>query len=156
MIRSTKILPLSLAVLLASLMMTGQSSAEVSCHKLNAKGVGQDQGDGTTTARILGGGLLHGTTVGSFVVTGMSGSVLSFDGAVAFTTNRGTLTVTVTGTLDLATGEFAASGPVTDATGKLAGATGNLALHGIQDLSTGTFVEDVMGEICVNLSPDDV
>jgi hypothetical protein len=34
---------------------------------------------------------------------------------------------------------------------KLAGATGSLSLEGIEDLSDGTFVEDVTGEICLDL-----
>ena len=70
-----------------------------------------------------------------------------------FTTNNATLTVTVAGTFDVATGEFRASGMVTDATGKLAGATGTLLLEGIQDLSNGRFVETVTGTICVDLAP---
>jgi hypothetical protein len=141
-------------VLLASIMMAGQARAEVSCHKINAKGVGQDLGAGSTEARIIGGGLLHGTTVGAFEITGISGTVASIAGTVTFTTNNATLTVTVTGTFDVATGEFSASGPVTGATGKLLGATGNLTLEGLQDLTDGSFVEDVTGTICVDLAHD--
>lgn len=134
-------------------MMAGQPQAAVSCHKINARGVGQDLGEGVTTARIVGGGLLHGTTLGTFAITGVSGTVASFEGTVTFTTNQATLTVSVNGTLDVATGEFSASGPVTAATGKLAGASGNLSLSGLQDLAAGTFVEEVTGEICVDLAP---
>jgi hypothetical protein len=140
-------------VVLASVLMAGQARGQVSCHKINAKGVGQDLGGGATEARIIGGGLLHGTTAGSFVITGLSGTVASIAGTVTFTTEHATLTVTVTGTFDVATGEFSASGPVTGATGKLTGATGSLSLEGIEDLSDGTFVEDVSGEICVELGP---
>lgn len=140
-------------VILGGLMMDGQARAAESCHKINAQGVGQDLGGGVTQAQIIGGGLLHGTTEGSFTITGFSGTVASFEGTVEFTTNHGTLTVTVGGTFDVATGEFSASGPVTDATGKLAGATGSLSLEGVQDLSNGTFVEDVTGTICVYLAP---
>jgi hypothetical protein len=46
-----------------------------------------------------------------------------------------------------------AFGPVTGATGKLAGATGTLLFEGVEDLSTGMFAENVTGVICVNLSP---
>ena len=136
-----------------AIVMAGQPQAAVSCHKINARGVGQDLGDGVTTARIIGGGLLHGTTLGTFVITGVSGTVASFEGTVTFTTNQATLTVSVAGTLDVATGEFSASGPVTTATGKLAGASGSLSLSGLQDLAAGTFVEEVTGEICVDLAP---
>ena len=53
----------------------------------------------------------------------------------------------------MVTGEFSASGPVTDATGKLAGATGTLPFDGVEDLSTGSFVEEVTGLVCVDLAP---
>lgn len=45
------------------------------------------------------------------------------------------------------------SGPVMASTGKLAGTAGTLMLDGIEDLTTGTFVEDVSGLICVDLAP---
>ena len=144
---------LAMIAVVAGVMMTGNARAEVSCHKINAQGVGQDLGGGATEAQIIGGGLLEGTTAAQFIITGVSGTLASFEGTVTFTTNRATLTVTVTGTLDVATGGFSASGPVTDASGKLEGATGSLSINGIQDLATGRFEEDVTGEICVDLSP---
>jgi hypothetical protein len=145
------VLPLVVAAI--ALASVGQAHAAVSCHKINAKGVGQDLGGGVTTARIIGGGLLHGTTAGNFMITGGSPPVLSIAGTVTFTTKQATLTVSVAGTFDVSTGDFAATGPVAAATGKLAGATGTLLLEGVQDLSTGSFVEDVTGLICVDLSP---
>ena len=138
--------------IVVTLSTMAPARAEVSCHTINAKGVGEDLGNFATRADIIGGGLLHGTTAAQFAPTGMSGTVLSFAGTVTFTTNHGTLTVAVTGTVDVATGEFQASGPVSAATGKLEGATGTITLHGIQDLATGSFVEDVSGNICVDLS----
>jgi hypothetical protein len=144
---------LFLFVVTGTLMTVSQAQAAVSCHKINAKGVGQDLGGGQTEADIIGGGLLQGTTAGSFVITGFSGTVASIEGTVVFTTNNGTLTVTVAGIFDVATGQFSASGTVTSATGKLEGATGTLLLEGIQDLSSGRFVEDVTGTICVDLAP---
>jgi hypothetical protein len=142
-----------LFVVAASLLAVNTTHAAVSCHKINAKGVGQDLGGGITEAKIIGGGLLHGTTQGSFAITGGVPPVLSIAGTVTFTANKATLTVTVTGTFNVETGNFMASGPVTAATGKLAGATGTLVLDGIEDLTTGTFVEDVGGLICVDLAP---
>lgn len=133
--------------------VVGDNLDAVSCHKINAKGIGEDLGGGTTQANILGGGLLHGTTEGNFIITGFAGTVASFEGTVKFTTNQGTLTVAVKGTLDTATGEFSAFGPVTDATGKLAGAIGTLNFNGVEDLSNGSFVEDVTGSICIDLAP---
>ena len=142
----------SLAMLVAFFVAAEARAAE-SCHKINAMGAGQDLGGGMTQATVVGGGLLHGTTEGHFTITGFSGTVASFAGDVEFTTNQGTLTVTVAGTLDVATGEFEAAGEVTAATGKLAGATGTLSLRGVENLSTGAFLETITGEICVDLAP---
>lgn len=130
-----------------------QASASVSCHKINAKGIGQDLGGGMTTARIVGGGLLHGTTAATFVITGLSGTVASFHGTIVFTVNKATLTAALTGTFDVATGAFAATSSSITGTGKLAGATGSLTLRGVEDLTDGSFTETVRGEICVDLAP---
>jgi len=97
--------------------------------------------------------LLHGTTAGNFSVTGGTGAVLEIAGTVTFTTHQGTVTVTVSGTLDTSTGAFRTSGPVTASSGKLAGATGGLTLEGTENLVSGTFVEDVTGSVCVDLAP---
>ena len=67
--------------------------------------------------------------------------------------NGGTLTVGVTGTFNIATGDFTAAGPVTNSTGKLAGATGELTFTGNENLATGTFTETVDGNICADLAP---
>jgi hypothetical protein len=127
--------------------------AGVSCHGINARGTGQDLGGGVTQAQIRGGGLLNGTSNSNFVITGVSGTVASFTGVVLFTVNKGTLAVSVNGTFDLATGRFQATSTAMTGTGKLEGAAGNLTITGLQDLETGTFTEDVTGEICVDLSP---
>lgn len=147
---------LLLFIVVGALMAATQTQAGESCHKINANGIGQDLGGGMTVGDVLGGGLLEGTTEASFTVTGFSGTVATIAGDVEFTTNRGTLTVAVTGTFDVVTGEFSASGPVTGATGKLAGATGTLSFDGVENLSDGTFVDDITGEICVDLSPSSV
>jgi hypothetical protein len=125
----------------------------VSCHKINATGIGQDLGGGQTTAQIVDGGLLQGTTQASFVITGFSGTLASFEGTIIFTVNNATLTAHVSGTLDVATGKFQATTSSISGTGKLAGATGSLSFRGVEDLSTGSFTEEVSGEICVDLSP---
>ena len=146
---------LFLFVVVCTLMMVSQSQAAVSSHKINAKDFGQFFAvTGTTEAQMIGGGLLQGTAAGSYTVTGGTATVLLLDGTVTFTTHKGTLTVTVTGTFDLTTGDFFASGPVTDATGKLTGAEGMLTFEGVQDPS-GAFVEDITGYILVDLSPKD-
>ena len=152
-----------LALLLPLLMLVqaGPATAGVSCHQINANGAGRgaapQAGDPPglirTVAQIRGGGLLQGTTKAAFQVTGATPTGISFAGDITFTTNRATLTVDLDGTLDLTTGEFAASGDVIGATGKLDGATGSLTLAGVQNLldPAGSFTETVSGDICVDL-----
>jgi hypothetical protein len=145
------LVPLALGVMAAA--APAQASASVSCHNINAKGFGQDLGGGMTTAQIVGGGLVHGTTAATFVITGFSGSVASFEGTIVFTVNRATLTAELAGTFDVATGAFVATSSSIAGTGKLAGATGSLTLQGVEDLTDGSFTETVRGEICVDLAP---
>ncbi|MBD8868859.1 hypothetical protein [Nocardioides donggukensis] len=152
-----------LALLLPLLMLVqaGPATAGVSCHQINATGVGRGAppqandppGLIRTVAQIRGGGLLQGTTEAAFQVTGVTPTGIAFAGDITFSPNRATLTVDLEGTLDLATGEFTASGDVSGATGKLDGATGTLTLAGVQNLldSAGGFTETVSGEICVDL-----
>ena len=146
-----------LLVLTAStLACVGVADAAVSCHKINAKGTGQDLGGGATQARIIGGGLLHGTTAGSFAIVGGVPPVLLVSGTVTFTANGGTLTVQVGGSFDVSDpsdAKFVVSGPVTSATGKLAGATGTLMIEGDESLITGKFTEQLSGLVCVDLAP---
>jgi hypothetical protein len=136
-----------------NLMQVSPAQAAESCHQINAKGVGQDLGNGATVANIIGGGLLQGTTVGNFAITGGAFPLFTLAGTVKFTTHQATLTVTISGIFDVATGKFSATGPVTGATGKLADATGDLVLSGIEKLADGNFVEAVTGNICVDLAP---
>lgn len=152
-----------LTVLLPLLMLAqvGPATAAVSCHQINAAGAGQGAapraGDPPglirTVAQIRGGGLVQGTTEAAFQVSGTTPTGIAFTGGVTFTTNRGTLSVDLDGTLDLTTGDFRASGDVSGGTGKLDGATGTLTLAGVQDLldPAGSFTETVSGEVCVDL-----
>jgi hypothetical protein len=141
------------AVLVSLGALMSPAQAGVSCHLMNAKAVGEDVGGGNTTARVIGGGLLEGTSAGSLTITGVSGTVASFTETVTFTNQHGTLTVSVTGAIDVITGQFNASGPVTASTGKLSGATGQLSLSGVAHFATGIFTEDITGVICVDLAP---
>ncbi len=148
-------------IAVASIALMGQAHAGVSCHKIKAKGVGQDEGGGVTVARIMGGGLLQGTTEGVFWITGGAPPVFTVAGIVTFTTNyRATLPVSLAGTFNVLSGEFTTTGPVisAQATGKLSGAFGTLLLEGIQDVTQnspteGRFTEDISGVICVDLKP---
>ena len=154
-----KRLPLLVLVFGSALIMAGGVQAADSdgdgCKTVHATGVGQDLGSGNTTATISHGGFLNGTTVGAFVVTGVSGSIVSIGGTVVLTTKHGGLTATVTGTLNLATGAFTASGPVSVGNGKLAGATGVLTFAGIENLVNGTFTETITGTVCRGDGEDD-
>ena len=96
---------------------------------------------------------MQGTTEAAFQVTGLTPTGIAFAGGITFTTNRGTLSVDLDGTLDLTTGDFRASGDVSGATGKLDGATGTLTLAAVQNLldPAGSFTETVSGEVCVDL-----
>ena len=153
-----------LALMLPLLMLfgTGPATAGVSCHQINATGSGSGAapqgGDPPglirTLAQIRGGGLLQGSTEAAFQVTSPTPTGIAFAGDITFTTNRATLTVELDGTLDLATGDFQASGDVSEATGKLDGATGAITLTGVQNLldPAGGFTETVSGEICVDLA----
>ena len=140
-------------VSLGTLMTITPAQAGVSCHLINAKGVGEDLGGGNTTAKVIGGGLLQGTIAGSLTITGVSGTVASFMETVTFTNQHGTLTVVVTGAIDVITGQFNASGPVTAASGKLSGATGALSLSGVAHFAAAIFTEDITGVVCVDLAP---
>ena len=143
-----------LFALVATLLITiGQAEAAVSCHKINAKGIGQDNFDLTTRANINGGGLLNGTTESTLVPTGFADPYLSFGGTIVFRTGQATLTASIAGMLDVTNGAFSAMATVTGGTGKLAGATGTLSFDGVEDLTTGRFVEDVGGVVCADLSP---
>jgi hypothetical protein len=134
-------------------LMSTPAQAGVACHLINAKGVGQELGGGSTTGAVIGGGLLHGTLAGSITITRVSGTVASFTETVTFTNQHGTLTVVVTGAIDVTTGQFYACGPVTTATGKLSGATGTVSLSGVAQFATGIFTEDITGVIHVDLAP---
>ena len=146
-----------LLLLLASLSLAGVAptavDAAVSCHRIHASGVGQDQGGGNTVAQISDGGLLQGTTAAAFTITGLSGTLASFVGTITFTTNRATLAAEVVGTLDLATGAFSATTSSLSGTGKLEGASGGLVFSGVENLAAGTFTEVVTGQVCVDLAP---
>jgi hypothetical protein len=144
---------LLLAIVAVATAAPASAPAAVSCHTINAKGIGKDNGDLTTTAQIIGGGLLHGTTAAAFTPTGLVFPNFFFGGTITFTTNNGTLTATLTGSLNVVTGEFTATTTGMSGTGQLAGVTGQLTLRGVEDLSTLAFTEDVTGEICVDLAP---
>jgi hypothetical protein len=141
------------ALVATLLLVFGHADAATSCHKINAKAIGQDNFDLTTRATILGGGLLNGTTASTLSVAGVEPPDLLFAGTIVVTTKHGALTAAIMGTIDTSTGEFSATANVTSGTGKLEGATGMLSFEGVEDLATGRFAEDIAGVVCADLSP---
>jgi hypothetical protein len=146
---------------LAVLVLPSPAVAAESCRAINATGTGSgapaEPGDPPnvirTQAQLSDAGLLQGTTTAVFTITGVTDTGITFAGPLTITTNRGTVVVDLTGTLDVTTGQFLASGPIVASTGKLSGATGSLTLSGEQDLTdpAGRFTETVSGSICVDL-----
>jgi hypothetical protein len=141
-----------LCVFASALIMVGGEQAkgaedDQGCGNVHAVGLGQDLGGGNTTATISHGGRLNGTTAGHFELGGTP-PIFTIAGTVAFTTKHGTLTATVSGTFNVATGEFTASGPVSAGTGNLAGTTGILTFSGVENLGTGVFTETITGTLC--------
>ena len=151
-------LRLLLCVLASTLTLVAGSQVASSngdgCSDINATGVGQDLGGGNTTATIRNAGFLNGTTSGHFEISGAP-PVFTITGTVVFSAKHGTLTVNLSGTFNVATGEFSASGPVAGGTGKLAGATGNLTFTGVENLETGAFTETIVGTVCKSGGDDD-
>src|SRR5438309_11241161 len=138
-----------LCVVICALVSAGGAQAgSEGCRPVHAIGVGQDLGGGNTAATLSRGGVLNGTTSAHFDITGATGSVLSIAGTLVLTTKHGSVTVSLTGTLDAATGAFTATGPLSGGTGSFAGTTGTLTLTGVENLSTGVFTETVAGTLC--------
>ena len=146
---------------LALLVVPSPAMAAESCRAINATGMGSgapaEPGDPPnlirTQAQLADAGLLQGTTAAAFTITGVTDTGITFAGPLTITTNRATVLVDLTGTLDVTTGQFVGSGPIVATTGKLSGATGSLTLSGEQDLTdpAGRFTETVSGSICVDL-----
>jgi len=119
------------------------------CVPIAAEGVGQDLGNGNTTATITTHGLLLGTTTASFTITGAAGTTVSFVGPLTFTTALGTMTAQVAGTLDSSSGAFESRSTSLTGTGLFRHVTGNVRLVGVENLQTGAFSETISGRLCV-------
>ena len=117
---------LVLAVTAVGLAAACPAQAEVTGHKINAKGEGALTGPTTTESQIIGGGILHGTTTSELVFTGVDPTTgdLTYEGVLVLTTEHGTLTLAILdGLFNPVTGEFSNDSTVTDGTGRFAGAT---------------------------------
>jgi len=120
-----------------------------SCLTVNATAIGQNLGHGRTTSTIVHAGILNGTTQGQLEITGGHPPVVTVAGTGVLTANHGTLTLELAGTLNQATGAFEFTGQVVGGTGVFAHATGTLTFAGVQDLASGTFVNNITGTVCL-------
>jgi hypothetical protein len=152
--RTLRTRSLILAMTIVSLAAAIPARAEVTCHKINAKGEGAFTGPTTTESQIIGGGILHGTTTAELFITGVDPTTgaLTFEGTLVLTTEHGTLTLDIfDGLYDPVTGEFSNDSVVTSGTGRFAEATGELSFHGFV-FPDGTFIDDaIVGEVYVDL-----
>src|SRR5438876_11713206 len=96
---------------MVGLIATSTALAEVTSHKINARGEGQITSEtaagGTTESRIIGGGLLQGTTTSELIFTGFdpaTGDVF-YEGTLVLTTRHGTLTLSIFNGVLAPTGE---------------------------------------------------
>ena len=147
---------LRLLVLLSAMVVTagGAQTASAadghdSCLTVHARAIGQNLGHGHTEATMVHAGILNGTTVGQLEITGGTPPILTVVGTGVLTTQHGTLTVSVVGTFNGATGVFLATGQVVHGTGMFAGATGTLTFEGLEDLTSGSFTQTITGTVCL-------
>jgi len=141
---------LSAAVVTAGGAQTATAAGEHdSCLSVNALAIGQDLGHGRTTSTIVHAGILNGTTDAQLQITGGTPPVVTLAGTGVLTTNHGTLTVSIVGTFNQATGALEATGHVVGGTGVFANATGVLMFVGVEDLTTGSFTNTITGTVCL-------
>jgi hypothetical protein len=146
----------ALAVLVCSLVLPmgtaqGASTRATVCLPFTATGEGQDLGAGRTTATISVGDYRIGSTEAAFTITGVTGTIASFEGPLTFQPDgvRGTLIAQLGGTVDVATGRFSATSTSVSGTQRLTRVTGDVQIEGVQDLSSGAFTETLTGRICI-------
>ncbi len=144
------------ATLIASSLLAAPAHASAArdariCLPVSATGVGQDNGDFTTTATITSHGIPLGTTHATFTPTGGDATTVTFSGPIKFTTYIGTLTAEVDGFVNLTTGVFGATSTSVRGTGAFRGVTGDLTFAGLENLQTGAFTETITGRLCVRL-----
>jgi hypothetical protein len=122
------------------------------CVPVRAHGVGQDLGNGATEATITIHDVVLGMTHAMFTPTSETTTSLTFDGPIVFTpqlSSVGTLTAQVTGGFDLVTGEFHASSTSITGTGLLGHVGGHISIAGTENLTTGSFTEELSGTLCL-------
>lgn len=144
-----KLYPILIALVLTLITIVTPAYASGQRHQINAKGKGQLTSETTTAGKIIGGGLLHGTTTATLNITAIDQTTgdATYAGVVVITTKHGTLTLDDAGLFNLVTGVFSSHSTVAGGTGRFAGATGDLYFAGIVDLVSGSFTDEISGEI---------
>jgi hypothetical protein len=144
-----------LALLSAAVVMAGAAQTATaadhhsSCLSVNARAFGQNLGNGQTISTIVHAGILDGTTESQVTITGGHPPLVTIAGTGVLTAHDGTLTVSVVGTFNQATGELVTIGQVVAGTGLFAHATGDLEFVGVEDLQTGSFTNTITGTVCL-------
>ena len=139
-------------VLVSGLVASGAAQADQGCHKINTRVEGTvDFATSTVEGQVVGGGILEGTTEGSFVFTSIDPQTgtATYEGSYLITTKHGTLSLDLfDGFIDLATLTGSNNSVVTGGTGRFAGATGGLVFEGGVE-ADGTSTDYLSGTICL-------
>src|SRR5262245_1652567 len=124
-----------LVLLSAAVVTSGGAPATAaahhdSCLSVDARAIGQNLGGGRATSTIFHAGILNGTTTGQLQITGGTPPVVTLVGTGVLTTDHGTVTLSISGTFDQATGALEATGHIVAGTGVFDHATGALMFAG--------------------------
>ena len=144
----------ALVALTIGLSSLAPSAAAVSdCKEANGNLSVVNNGNGTTSGTITGGGRLNGTTQAVFTSAFSptpDPSTFSFTDDLTLTTNKGVLRTHNVGIFDVAKGLFSAINRIdpNTSTGDFAGATGVLYINGSTTDGGATFQGKITGEIC--------
>ena len=142
----------TMAVVAIGLVAAPSANAERGCHKINTVVVGTaDFVTNTVEGEIIGGGILHGTTQGSFTFTNIDPNtgIATYAGSYLITTKHGTLSLDLfDGVINLATLSGTNDSVVAAGTGRFEGATGGLFFEGSVG-ADGTFTDRLTGTICL-------
>ena len=138
--------------------VAGAAFAETGCKPIHA--VQRDvlvTVDCPSPIGVCAGGTVTGThglrgasffsALGFHAIPGQAPTRQVVPGISTFTTDDGVITVSDVSVFDTERGTFAGVGQIVEATGRFAGATGDIFTFG-RLLPDGSFVTDVAGEIC--------
>ncbi len=131
------------------------AAATIHCKQISAHLETTFTSPTTTIGEITGDGWLKGTTnyAADNLVDGPQPATSSYSGELVVTTKKGTLTLRDVGVFLAAPGgPFAEYDTVSGGTGRFAGATGLLFIHGTMNAAGNGFTGSISGELCA-MSP---